>query len=376
MHVLVINCGSSSLKYRVFDMRDERVIASGLLERIGERDGEGRAGPPDHRSALLEVLGRIEDPGSIDAVGHRVVHGGTRFLAPATMDEVTLAELASLDALAPLHNPANRLGIALCREFLPDRPHVAVFDTAFHHSLPEHAARYAVPADWYARGVRRYGFHGTSHRHAGREAARLLGRQPEDTNTISLHLGNGASVTAIHGGRSIDTSMGMTPLEGLVMGTRAGDIDAGALLFMLRQGIDVETLDKALNRASGLLGLCGASDMRAVHRLAGAGDASARLALESFCYRARKYVGAYCAALGRVDALVFTAGIGEHDAAVRTRILAGLDGFGIHLDAARNAACHRGTAAIHSADSRVAVFVVPADEELAIAREVVELAAG
>jgi acetate kinase len=374
MHILVINCGSSSLKYSVFDMREERAIASGLIERIGERGAE-KPGAADHRSALIEAIGRLPDAQAIDAVGHRVVHGGTRFLAPERMDAATLAELAALDTLAPLHNPANRLGIALCSELLPGRPQVAVFDTAFHHTLPAFASRYAVPADWHERGVRRYGFHGTSHRHVSGEAARLLGREPAAINLISLHLGNGASITAVRGGVSVDTSMGMTPLEGLVMGTRAGDIDAGALLFMLRQGSDIEALDAALNRASGLRGLCGTNDMRAVHALADAGDPAAELALGLFSYRARKYVGAYCAALGRVDALVFTAGIGEHDAAVRARILEGLDCFGIHLDAARNAACSGGPAAIHAEDSRTAVLVIPANEELAIAREVVPLAA-
>jgi acetate kinase len=376
MQILVINCGSSSLKYRVLDMDAERTIAAGLVERIGERDAAGAAGPTDHRSALLEAIGRLPDPAAIDAVGHRVVHGGTRFLQPQSMDAAALAELANLDALAPLHNPANRLGMELCRELLPGRPHVAVFDTAFHHTLPAFAHRYAVPADWHARGVRRYGFHGTSHRHVSREAARLLGQDPAATNLISLHLGNGASITAIANGRSVDTSMGMTPLEGLVMGTRSGDLDPGALLFMLRQGCDAAALDAALNRCAGLHGLCGANDMRAVHALADGGDAAAELALEVFCYRARKYVGAYCAALGRVDALVFTAGIGEHDAAVRARILAGLDWFGIRLDAGRNAACSGGPAAIHAPDSRSAVFVIPADEELAIAREVAGLIGG
>jgi len=370
MHVLVINSGSSSLKFRVYDMRDEREIAAGKFEHIGE----GATGPADHRAALAQALAGIADRDAIVAVGHRVVHGGERFLAPTRMDAPALAELARFDALAPLHNPANRLGIALGMELLPGRPHVAVFDTAFHHSLPPAARHYAVPPEWRQRGVRRYGFHGTSHRYVSREAARMLGKTPAETNLISLHLGNGSSITAVRGGLSVDTSMGMTPLEGLVMGTRPGDIDAGALLHLLREGMGPQELDEELNHHSGLRGLCGENDMRAVHALAATGNADAALAIEAYCYRARKYLGAYGAVLGRVDALVFTAGIGEHDPAIRARVLAGLEWFGLRLDAERNRACRgQRAAAIHAPSSRVAVLVIPTNEELEIAREVISV---
>jgi acetate kinase len=373
-HILVINSGSSSLKFSVYDMRGEREIAAGKIEHIGERSREGAAGPADHRAALAQALAGIADRDAIVAVGHRVVHGGERFLAPARMDAATLAELARVDALAPLHNPANRLGIALGMELLPGRVHVAVFDTAFHHSLPPAARHYAVPAEWRARGVRRYGFHGTSHRYVSREAARMLGKTAAETNLISLHLGNGCSVTAVRGGLSVDTSMGMTPLEGLVMGTRPGDIDAGALLHLLREGMAPQELDEALNHHSGLRGLCGENDMRAVHALAAAGNADAALAIEAWCYRVRKYLGAYGAVLGRVDALVFTAGIGEHDPDIRARVLAGLEWFGVRLDAERNRACRgQRAAAIHAPSSRVAILVIPTNEELEIAREVLGL---
>ncbi|MCG3169553.1 MAG: Acetate kinase [Pseudomonadales bacterium] len=372
--VLVLNCGSSSLKYSVYEMRAERVLCSGRIERIGEGGADG--GPPDHRSALAQALAAVPDHDAIVAVGHRVVHGGEHFHAATLIDDAALATLEQLDALAPLHNPANRLGIELAREQLPRRPQVAVFDTAFYHSLPAEAREYALPQAWRERGIRRYGFHGTSHRQVSREAASLLGKPLEALDLVTLHLGNGSSATAIRGGVAIDTSMGMTPLEGLVMGTRAGDLDAGVLLYLLRAGVASHELEHTLNHGCGLHGLCGSNDMRAVHALADAGDADAGRALAMYCYRVRKYIGAYLATLGRVDALVFTAGIGEHDARIRARILTGLEGFGIALDAARNAACH-GTVgmAIHAASSRVAVLVIPGNEELEIAREVAALIA-
>lgn len=367
--VLVINCGSSSLKYSVYDMRDERQLGGGRIERIGEAGDEG--GPPDHRSALATVLASIDGREAIVAAGHRVVHGGAHFRTSVRMDDAALTTLAQLDHLAPLHNPANRLGIALATELLPGRPQIAVFDTAFHGDLPAVAREYAVPAAWRQRGVRRYGFHGTSHRHVSREAARLLGVPIEGLGLITLHLGNGSSVTAVRGGVSVDTSMGMTPLEGLVMGTRAGDLDAGILLHLLRTGIDPHELERALSHDCGLRGLCGSNDMRAVHALATAGNADAELAVAIYCYRVRKYIGAYMAVLGRVDALVFTAGIGENDAGIRARVLAGLECFGIELDAMRNAACSGSSGGtIHAPSSRVALLVIPDNEELEIAREV------
>ena len=369
-HILVINSGSSSLKFSVYDMRGERQIAAGKIEHIGE-DG---AGPADHRAALAQALAGIAEQDAIVAVGHRVVHGGERSGADAH-DAAALAELARFDALAPLHNPANRLGIALGMELLPGRPHVAVFDTAFHHSLPPAANHYAVPAEWHA--ARRAPLRLPRHLAPLREprgGRGLLGKTPAKTNLISLHLGNGCTVTAVHGGLSVDTSMGMTPLEGLMMGTRSGDIDAGALLHLLREGMEPRELDEALHHHSGLRGLCGENDMRAVHALAATGNADAALALEMYCYRARKYLGAYGAVLGRVDALVFTAGIGEHDADIRARVLAGLEWFGVRLDAGRNRACRGQRAmAIHAPSSRVAILVIPTNEELEIAREVIEL---
>ncbi len=391
--VLVLNCGSSSIKYQLIDVADGRALAKGLAERIGEPDGHlrhhgtdsevVRDDPiPDHVSAMRAILAGFEEAGpelarsDLAAVGHRVVHGGERFTNPTLIDDGVVDAVDDLATLAPLHNPANATGIRVARKVLPDLPHVAVFDTAFHHSLPPHASTYAVPPAWRAdHGVRRYGFHGTSVAHVTREACQMLGGEVDDCNLIVLHLGNGASASAIAGGRSIDTSMGLTPLEGLVMGTRSGDVDPAIIAYLHRVAdVSAQDVDDQLNRESGLLGLAGANDMREVHRRADAGSQDAQLALDVYCYRLRKYVGAYYAALGRVDAIVFTAGIGENDAEVRARSLAGLERLGVVIDPARNASPRRDARSISPDGADLAVLVVPTNEELEIARQALAVA--
>jgi acetate kinase len=360
--VFVVNSGSSSLKYRVVDVDGGPPLASGVVERISP----GGHGPA--LTAALEEAGPVE---GLIAVGHRVVHGGERFSAPVVVDDAVLRAIRELAVLAPLHNPVNADVIEAARAALPDVPHIAVFDTAFHATLPPHAYTYAVPREW---GVRRYGFHGTSYAYVSRAAAGLLGRAPEDTDLVVLHLGNGASAAAIAGGRSVDTSMGLTPLQGLVMGTRSGDVDPSLLLHLHRtSGLALEAIDTALNSASGMLALAGEVDMREVHRRIADGDEHAALALAVYCYRIRKYVGGYLAVLGGADAIVFTAGVGENDAVVRARSLAGLEALGIEVDAALNAAPEREARAISPASARVAVLVVPTDEEREIAAQAAAL---
>jgi acetate kinase len=355
--VFVVNCGSSSLKWSVVDVDSGATVASGTLERI-----------TDHASALHSVLESAPLDGVI-AVAHRVVHGGERFSAPVLVDDAVLAAIRDLAVLAPLHNPANATGIELARDALPAIPHVAVFDTAFHATLPPHAFTYAVPRAW---DVRRYGFHGTSHAYVSRQAAHVLGRETADV--IVLHLGNGASATAVKAGRSVDTSMGLTPLEGLVMGTRSGDVDPALVLHVVRtRNLPTDEIDAVLNSRSGMLALAGDHDMREVQRRVAAGDSAARLALDVYCYRIRKYVGAYLAVLGGADAIAFTAGVGENDAVVRERSLAGLERLGISVDPARNAA---GETVISPDGSPVAVLVIPTDEELEMATQAASLVRG
>ncbi len=386
MLVLVINSGSSSVKFELFDLDGpEPSLLEGEVERIGspeaslwvERDGcrdEHLASIADHTEALTAALDALVaanvDLGRITAVGHRVVHGGDRFTAPALLDDGVVESISALALLAPLHTHANLAGIEAARRCLPHVPQVAVFDTTFHQTMPACAREYALPREITRRhGIHRYGFHGTSHEYVAGRAAAVLGRRLEELDLITLHLGNGASATAIHAGASIDTSMGMTPLEGLVMGTRCGDVDpAVPMLLGEITGRSREDTHRLLNHESGLKGLCGESDMRSVHALAEAGDADAAAALDLYCYRAKKYVGAYHAVLGRVDALVFTAGVGEHDADVRARICEGLEGLGIQIDPARNASSSTEERAISPEDGRVAVLVIPTDEELEIAR--------
>jgi acetate kinase len=359
--VLVINSGSSSLKYKLFD--GTAVVAEGNLARIGEDGGDAR----DHADALQRVLSSV-DLGGLAAVGHRVVQGGAEFEAAVLIDDKVIAAIERLSSLAPLHNPANLAGIRVARRLLPDVAQVAVFDTAFHRSMPEVAATYAIDTETAARyGVRRYGFHGTSHAYVSRETARLLGRDPADVDMITLHLGNGASACAIRGGRSIATSMGLTPLAGLVMGTRSGDVDAGALLHLHRVGgFSVDDLDTLLNQRSGLRGVAGDNDMRAIVARRAAGDPAATLAFDVYCRRIKEYVGAYLAVLGRLDAITFTAGVGENSPAVRASALAGMSGLGVEVDPDRNAG---GGPVISPDGSPVTVLVVPTAEELEIAEQ-------
>lgn len=391
-HVLVVNAGSSSVKYQLLDTTSADTLAVGLIERIGEPEAQASArhtGPdgttewavdcPDHRRAfdvMLEAFadhGPQIDPAELIAVGHRVVHGGSRFSAPTLVDEAVLAEIERLVPLAPLHNPGNLAGLRAARHAFPDTLQVAVFDTAFHQTLPPHAYTYAVPRAWRERHhVRRYGFHGTSHEYVSRRAAEAAGRPLQDTNTIVLHLGNGASAAAVQGGRSIDTSMGITPLEGLVMGTRPGDLDPALAFFMTRHGLSIDEYDHALNHESGLAGLTGSNDFREVLTKVAAGDEDARLAFDVVTYRLAKYVGAYAVALGRLDILAFTAGVGEHSPALRAAVVERLSPLGARLDPAANES-GSGERRVSTPDSGIDVWVIPTNEELEIARQTVRV---
>ncbi|MGG2458793.1 acetate kinase [Streptomyces sp. RGM 3693] len=397
--VLVLNSGSSSLKYQLLDMGDARSdhdsgarrLAVGLVERIGEATsrlahtplGTGgatreTAGPiADHQAALKAVAEELAADGlgldspELAAIGHRVVHGGLKFTVPTVIDEAVLKEIERLVPVAPLHNPANIIGIRTARALRPDLPQVAVFDTAFHTTMPESAARYAIDvATADAHRIRRYGFHGTSHAYVSRRTAQLLGKAPEEVNVIVLHLGNGASASAVRGGRCVDTSMGLTPLEGLVMGTRSGDIDA-AVTFHLKRvaGMSADEIDELLNKKSGLIGLCGDNDMREIRRRIDEGDERAALAFDIYVHRLKKYIGAYTAVLGKVDAVAFTAGVGENAAPVRAAAIAGLEELGMAVDASLNAVRSDEPRLISPEYARVAVAVVPTDEELEIAQQ-------
>ena len=363
MQVLVLNSGSSSVKYQLVDPESGEVHANGLVERIGEPDGL-----PDHRAALNQVLESLDLSG-VAAVGHRVVHGGEVFYRPTVIDDAVIAAIEELSALAPLHNPPNLVGIRAAMEALPDVTHVAVFDTAFFHRMPKAASTYAIDLDIAKKyGVRKFGFHGTSHEYVSEQVSNFLGKDPADVNQIILHLGNGASASAVRGGQAVDTTMGLTPLEGLVMGTRSGDIDPGALLHLQRAGLDVDNL---LNKQSGLKGLCGDNDFREVLVRIDAGDEVAKLAYDVYIHRLRRYIGAYLVELGRVDAIVFTAGVGENSSPVRADALAGLEGFGIAVDAELNAIRSKQARRISPDGSPVAVLVVPTNEELAIAMKAI-----
>jgi len=366
--IFVVNSGSSSIKYQLVDVETEGVALSGLIERIGE-PGSGVA---DHEDGMRQVLDRLGSAKQIVAVGHRVVHGGSIF-DRATLVTVEVEEqIDELSALAPLHNPANLQGIRAARKALPHVPHVAVFDTAFHQTLPAAAYTYAIDAELAEKHrVRRYGFHGTSHKYVSEQAAIFLDRPLSELKTIVLHLGNGASVAAIDGGVSVETSMGMTPLEGLVMGTRSGDVDPAVLIHLHRQaGLDFDELDTLLNRRSGLLGLTGSGDMRDVQDAASRGDSTAEAALAVYRHRVRRYIGAYIAHLGGLDALVFTAGVGENNVLLRRRTLAGLEFLGIAVDQDRNELVSKKARFISPDGSPVAVLVIPTNEELEIARQV------
>lgn len=382
MLILVLNSGSSSIKYQLRQVSAPgdpapapedaggRVITQGLIERIGDR-AAGPDGVSDHAEALDRIGTAVNaalDGQQLDAVGHRVVHGGERFSAPVLIDNEITRAIERLNPLAPLHNPANVLGIRAITDKWPQLPQVAVFDTAFHRTLPEFAWRYAVPDALYRNfGIRRYGFHGTSHEYVTHRAAKLLDVELGSFNAVIAHLGNGASVAAIQGGKSIDTSMGFTPLEGLVMGTRSGDIDPSILVFLARQGMDADEIDELLNRDSGLQALAGNNDMRSVVEAAEAGDQKAILALAVASYRLAKYVGGYHAVVGGAQALVFTAGIGENSWQFRHLVAGRLGALGIRLDVDANRARSKEPRLISTADSTIAVLVVPTDEEQAIA---------
>ncbi len=376
--VLVINSGSSSLKYQVVEPDSGVARASGHVERIGEPSSE----VPDEDAALRRAFDAVARDGidlrecGLAAVGHRVVHGGTTFYRPTVLDDAVIAQLEELSPLAPLHNPPALRGIAVARRLLPDVPHVAVFDTAFFHDLPAAAATYAIDRELAERwAIRRYGFHGTSHHYVSERAADFVGRPVGELNQIVLHLGNGASASAIAHGRPVDTSMGLTPLEGLVMGTRSGDVDPGVFGYLSTAAqLSVGEIESMLNHRSGMLGLAGERDFRRLAEMIESGDGAAQLAYDVFIHRLRKYIGAYLAVLGHTDVVSFTAGIGEHDAAVRRDALAGLRGLGLVVDQERNSSTGVGRIArISTDDSPVTVLVVPTNEELAIARDCVSV---
>jgi acetate kinase len=394
--VLVLNSGSSSVKYQLLDMADGSRPAVGLAERIGERQsrlvltskGERRERIEqfaDHEAALRAVAEELDADGlgldspELAAIGHRVVHGGQSFTRPTLIDDSVVDEIRRLVPLAPLHNPANLTGIVTAQALNPRLPQVAVFDTSFHTAMPEHAARYAVEtttADKHR--VRRYGFHGISYAYVSRKTAQLLGKDVSELNLIVLHLGNGASASAIHGGRCVDTSMGLTPLEGLVMGTRSGDVDPAVVLHLVRVGgMTIDGVDELLNRRSGLAGLCGDNDMREICRRMDEGDQSAQLAFDIYVHRLKKYIGAYYAVLGNVDAVAFTAGVGQNSAPVREAALAGMEGLGLSVDPGLNSSSEAaGPRLISPSGARVAVAVVPTDEELEIAQQTYALVSG
>ncbi|RVW01675.1 acetate/propionate family kinase [Rhodococcus spongiicola] len=390
--VLVLNSGSSSIKFQIVEPVAGRAVGSGLVERIGESSGrvvyhhpggvcERDLAIADHTAALHAVeevvaaAGRSLDEWGVVAVGHRVVHGGSVFHEPTVVDDEVVAEIERLSPLAPLHNPSNVVGIEEARRLLPDVPHVVVFDTAFFHTMPEAAVTYAIDAEVArANGVRRYGFHGTSHEYVSGRAAAFLGRDLGEIDQIVLHLGNGASASAIQGGHAIDTSMGMTPLEGLVMGTRSGDLDPGVILHLHRNaGLEGDELDDLLNRHSGLKGLCGENDFRALLELVADGDPAAKLAYDVYVHRLRRYIGAYLVELGGVDVITFTGGVGENNPDVRRDALAGLARLGILVDQDRNEAVEQAERRISADGSAVEVLVIPTNEELAIARKTIAL---
>ena len=391
MNILIINTGSSSLKYQLFDIDRSKEITGGVVERIGEAQGvlthkvhtdDGvekqkiTQSIPDHHSAMHLMADLITQ--DIDAIGHRVVQGGESFKEATLITEDVKKAIEANNPLAPLHNPPNLIGIRVAEELFPGKPQVAVFDTNFHQTIPEKAFLYALPYDFYTEHkVRRYGFHGTSHKYVAREAARLMGKVPEEVNLITLHLGNGCSISAVEGGRCRDTSMGMTPLAGVMMGTRCGDLDPAIFGYLMdNTGLSQKEMDEVLNKRSGLKGICGHNDLRDIHEQAGKGDKNAALAVDMFAYQIKKYIGAYAAVLGRVDALVFTAGVGENDEIVRAKALEGLDFLGIDIDEAVNNVRNPDPHTIHTDKSRVQVWVVPTDEERQIAIETSEVLAG
>lgn len=394
MKTLIINTGSSSIKYQLLLMPEGLVLCQGLIEKIGEQSGKiihksSVNGDdkmlildqpfPDHQvgmNKLAELIsdeeyGVISNVNEVELVGHRVVHGGDRFHAVTRIDDSVKEAIQDLANLAPLHNPANLIGINTAEKVFPKAVQVGVFDTAFHQSIPEEAYRYALPEKFYSKdGIRAYGFHGTSHRYVSRLAAEFLGKKPEETSLISLHLGNGASMAAIKNGKSIDTSLGMSTISGLVMGTRIGDIDPGVLIFMQEKlGLDWKDLKRILNKESGLLGLCGDNDLRNVSKRYEEGDEAAILALSVYSYRIKKYIGAYLAAIGKIDAIVFTAGVGENSSLIRKLSTNGLDHLGIIIDDNKNEVKTDLIRDISSPSASIKTLVIPTNEEYEIARQ-------
>ena len=395
MKILVINTGSSSIKYELFDMKHHHILASGTAEKIGEETGvlthkimradgkliktEEEGVFSDHHQGLNRIVellidkeqGIIQDKSEITAVGHRVVHGGEAFQAPIIIDEKVIDAIKENIPLAPLHNPPNLTGIEVARAIFPDAPQVAVFDTAFHQTIPMKGFIYAIPFELYRKDrVRRYGFHGTSHAYVAERGAHLLNKPLTDLNLITIHLGNGASMAAVEKGRSIDTTMGMTPLAGLVMGTRSGDVDPALPFFLADHlGMSLKEIDTILNKESGLKGICGSNDMREVIDKKNEGDEQGRIALEVYTYRIKKYIGAYYAALGHLDGIVFTAGIGENSPEIREMCCENLNRLGIIIDTTRNRTADQGEREITAPDSQVKILVIPTNEELRIAQE-------
>lgn len=398
MKILVINAGSSSIKYQLLDMESQTVMVSGIVERIGEANGTlahkkfttGKEEKTvieqeiqDHKDGMHLLIEYITGPktgviGSkkeIAAIGHRVVQGGEAFNSATLISEATKKAIEANNSLAPLHNPANLTGITVAEELFPDTPNIAVFDTEFHQSMPAKAYMYALPYDFYTDlKIRRYGYHGTSHKYVAKRAAAVLGKAPEEVNVITVHLGNGGSITAVKQGKCVDTSMGMTPLAGIMMGSRCGDIDPAISGYIAEaKKIDFKEVDAIFNNESGLKGICGMNDMRDIHESAADGNDRARLAVEMFIYRVKKYIGAYFAALGTVDLIAFTAGIGENDDIVRAGVCENMQGLGIEIDLAANAGRIAEEKQLSTATGRVQVWVIPTNEELQIAQDTVEV---
>ncbi len=396
MKILVLNCGSSSIKYALYDMDSKTVMTSGGAERVGLdgafvkvklANGEKKTimhDIPEHTEGVKFIfslltdpeIGVIKDLKEIDAVGHRMVHGGEKFNKSVLLTDEVLKAFEACTDLAPLHNPANLKGVRAVQELMPGLPQVGVFDTAFHQTMPKEAFMYAIPYELYEKyGVRRYGFHGTSHRYVSQRVCDYLGVKAEGKKIITCHIGNGGSIAAVKDGKCVDTSMGLTPLEGLMMGTRSGDIDGGAVTFIEKKlGLDADGMSNLLNKKSGLLGVSGiSSDMREIFSAREAGNERATLAFDMYCYRVRKYVGAYAAAMDGCDIIVFTAGVGENQANMRESVCKGLSFMGVKIDEAKNMTIHGEEAVISTPDSKVTVVVIPTDEELMIATDTMAL---
>lgn len=376
MKILALNCGSSSVKYQLYNWDEKKVIHKGIVDRIG--NGKFKT----HSDALEYIISLLQKNDKINAIGHRVVHGGSKFRNSCLIDENILNSIRQVKDLGPLHNPANILGIEAAKKALPNVPNIAVFDTAFHQTMPEKSYLYAVPFDWFEKyGVRKYGFHGSSHLYVSKRAAVMLNKKPTDTNLITVHIGNGVSITAIKNGKSIDTSMGLTPLAGAIMGTRSGDIDPAIIIFMMeKEGFSYQDLNNILNNKSGLLGITGKySDRRDIEQSANEGDVRCRLAIEMEAYRLKKFIGSYMAAIeDKIDAIVFTGGGGEMDSGLRERTLSGLESMGINLDKTKNeSAKSRDIESIISRDdSSIKILVIPTNEELVLIEDVVAILGG